>query len=180
MSHQILKAFDVHTGMGHLGAEGMPEHMGCDFRQRLIRMQLAVLLQCPLKRMFNVHCHLGIAVLVQKQKSGISVDQPFLCRTLSFGKDVFQSPINIVRHGNKSAAAFGFRLFHIVGTIRLADKLVIYSDPTFLKIQLLFGQTTQFADTHSGFQKHHEFIIVATVMLVRFDEVHKEVFLLLG
>ena len=87
MSHQILQALDVHTGMGHLGTKGTPEHMGCDFRQRLIRMQLAVLLQCPLKMMFNVHCHLGIAVLVQKQKSGISVDQPFLCRTLSFGKD---------------------------------------------------------------------------------------------
>ena len=90
MSHQILQAFDVHTGMGHLGAEGMPEHMGCDFRQRLIRMQLAVLLQCPLKMMFNVHCHLGIAVLVQKQKPRVSVDQPFLCRTLSFGKRASQ------------------------------------------------------------------------------------------
>ena len=33
MSHQILKALDVHTGMGHLGTEGMPEHMGCDLRK---------------------------------------------------------------------------------------------------------------------------------------------------
>jgi len=74
MSHPILQAFNVHTGMGHLGTEGMPEHMGCDFRQRLIRMQLAVLFHSPLKMMFNMHRHLWTAVLVQKKESGVTIN----------------------------------------------------------------------------------------------------------
>ena len=41
VTHQILQAFQVHTGVGHIGAESVPEHMGCDLRQRLIGMQLS-------------------------------------------------------------------------------------------------------------------------------------------
>ena len=180
VTHQVLQAFQVHTGVGHIGAEGVPEHMGCDLRQGLIRMQLPVLFQCPLEMMLQVHGYFGIAVLVQQQETGIAVDDPFLRGLLSVCNDAFQRFVHIVRHGNESAAAFCFCLLHIIGAVRLANKLMIHPDSAVFKIQLLFGQTTQFADTHSGFQKHHEFIIVATVMFVRLDEVHKDVFLLLG
>lgn len=46
VTHQILQAFDVHTDMGHLGTEGMQEHMGGNFRQRLIGIQFLVLSFC--------------------------------------------------------------------------------------------------------------------------------------
>ena len=38
MPHDILQRFGVHTALCHIGAEGMPEHMGCDLGQGLIRM----------------------------------------------------------------------------------------------------------------------------------------------
>jgi len=172
-----LSAF---SGICHVGTEGMPEHVGCDLRQGLIRMELAVLFQRPLEVMFNVHRHLGIIVLVQQKRTGIAVDDPFLRGLLSVCNDAFQRFVHIVRHGNESAAAFGFRLFYIVGTIRLADKLVIHPDPTFLKIQLLLGQPAQFVDTHTRFQQHNKLVIVAGEMLIFFDKGHEDIRLLLG
>ena len=130
--------------------------------------------------MLNVHCYLGISVFVQKQESGIPIDQPFLFRMLSVGNDIFQSLINIIRHGNEPAAAFRLCFLHIIGTIRLADQLVVYLYSSFFKIQLLLCQTAHFADTHPRFQKYHEFIIVTAVMRIILDEVHKDIFLLLG
>ena len=49
VTHEVLQAFQIHTSISHVGAEGMPEHMGCDFRQGLIRMQLPVLFLLSLK-----------------------------------------------------------------------------------------------------------------------------------
>ena len=83
VTHQILQTFQVHTGIGHIGAESVPEHMGCDLRKGLIRMQLPVLFQCPLEMMLQVHGHFGIAVLIQQQETGIAVDDPFLRGLLS-------------------------------------------------------------------------------------------------
>ena len=34
MPHAILQRFGVHTALCHVGAEGMPEHMGCDLRKQ--------------------------------------------------------------------------------------------------------------------------------------------------
>lgn len=124
VTHQVLQTFQVHTGVCHVGAEGMPEYMGCDLRQRLIRMQLLVFLQRPLEVMLNVHGDLGIPILVQQQKPRVSVDDPFLGGFLPVRNDVLQCCHHIVGHGNITATAFGFRLFHIVGVIRLADKLM--------------------------------------------------------
>ena len=180
VTHQVLQAFQVHASIGHIGAEGMPEHMGCDLRQRLIRMQLPILFQCPLEVMLNVHRHLGVTVLVQQQEPGIAINNPFLGNRLPSCNDVFQCFVGIVCHGDESAAAFGFRLLYIVSTIRLADKLVIHPDPTFLKIQLLLGQPAQFVDTHTRFQQHNKLVIVAGEMLILLDKGHEDIRLLLG
>ena len=148
VTHQVLQAFQIHTGVGHIGAEGMPEHMGCDLRQRFIRMQLPVLFQRPLEMMLQVHGYFGIAVLVQQQETGIAVDDPFLRGLLSVCNDAFQCFVHIVCHGNESAAAFGFRLFYIAGTIRLADIVKLLSmveRPEFDKDIL----------SHPGLKFHH-------------------------
>ena len=83
MAHQVLQTFQVYPGICHVGAEGMLKYMRCDLRQRLIRMQLAVLFQCPLEMMLDVHRNLWITVLVQQQETGITVDGPFLRGLLS-------------------------------------------------------------------------------------------------
>ena len=130
--------------------------------------------------MLQVHGYFRIAVLVQQKETGITINDPFLRGLLSVCNDAFQCFVHIVRHGNESAAAFGFRLFHIVGAIRLADKLVIYPDPTLLKIQLLLGQPAQFTDTHARFQQYNKLVIVAGEMLIFFDKGHEDIRLLLG
>ena len=92
VTHQVLQTFQVHTGIGHIGAEGMPEHMRCDLRQRFIRMQFPVLFQSPLEMMLQVHGYFGIVVLVQQQETGIAVDDPFLRGLLSVCKDILSHP----------------------------------------------------------------------------------------
>ena len=96
-------------------------------------MQLPVLFQRPLEMMLNVHRNLGIAILVQQQKPGIAVDDPFLGSHFTSGHNVLQCLEHIICHRNESASAFGFRLFYIVGAVRLADKLVmvLYPLPSF-------------------------------------------------
>lgn len=39
VTHEILQAFDVHSCVRHVGAEGVAEHMRRNVRQRLIRIQ---------------------------------------------------------------------------------------------------------------------------------------------
>ena len=57
---------------------------------------------------------------------------------------------------------------------------MIHTDPAVLKIQILQGQTAEFADTHSGSQQHYKFIVVLGVALVLSDEVHPNLLLFLG
>ena len=57
---------------------------------------------------------------------------------------------------------------------------MVHTDPAVLKIQILQGQTAEFADTHSCSQQHHKFIVVFGVALVLSDEVHPYLLLPLG
>ena len=40
VTHQVLQILDVHSGVRHIGAEGMPQHMGRDGGQRIVGMKL--------------------------------------------------------------------------------------------------------------------------------------------
>ena len=54
VSHQILQVLDCHSGIGHIGAKGVPQNMGRDGWKRIVRMELSVLLHSPLHMMLNV------------------------------------------------------------------------------------------------------------------------------
>ena len=73
VSHQILKVFNVHTAVCVIRAESVTEYMGSNVWQWLIRMKLLVLLHCPTHFIFNVECDLGITVLIQHNKPGMSI-----------------------------------------------------------------------------------------------------------
>lgn len=63
VSPHILQRLDIHSRICHVGAEGMPEHMRRDVRQRCIRVQLAILFHRPAHLVLDVQCHLRVIVL---------------------------------------------------------------------------------------------------------------------
>ncbi len=64
-----LQIFYVHSGVCHIGTERVAEHMGCDVRQRLIRVQLPVLLHSPAHFILNMQGYFWLIVLIQQKKS---------------------------------------------------------------------------------------------------------------
>ena len=54
VTHQVLKIFNVHAVVCIVRAEGVPEHMRGDVRQRAVWMKLLVLLHCPAHLVFDV------------------------------------------------------------------------------------------------------------------------------
>ena len=72
MPHDILQSLDVHTRVRHVRAAGMPEHMRRDVRQRLVRMQLLILL-CPAHFILDVQSGLRTVVLVQHDEAVVTV-----------------------------------------------------------------------------------------------------------
>ena len=64
MTHDILQILYVHSGVCHIGTERMAEHMGRDVRQRLIRVQLPVLLHSPAHFILDMQGYFRLVVLI--------------------------------------------------------------------------------------------------------------------
>lgn len=180
VAHHILQILDIHTRIGHVSAKGMAEHMGRNVRQRLVRMQLAILLHGPAHLILDVQRHFGLVVLVQQQKSGVSVYDHLCFECLATSQDIFKALVHRIRHGNKPATRFGFCFLHIVFAAPLPDELVIHPDTPVLKIQITFGQAAELAHSHPGFQQDYKLVVILAVGLVTPDKAHPDFLLLLG
>ena len=127
-----------------------------------------------------MQCHLGLVVLIQQQKSGVSVDDHLCFECLATSQDIFKALVRRIRHGNKTTATFGFCFLHIVLAAPLPDELVIHPDTTVLKIQIAFGQAAELAHPHPGFQQDYKLIVILAVGLVTPNKTHPDFLLLLG
>ena len=100
MYKRQLQGLDVHTSVRHVRAEGVPEHMRRDVRQRLVQVQLLILLHCPAHFILDVQGNLRTVVLVQQKKTAVPVDDRLRFHALAKGEDILQTPVNLVCHGN--------------------------------------------------------------------------------
>ena len=128
MSHDILQGLDVHASVRHVCTERVPEYMGRDVRQRLVRVQLLIFLHRPAHFILDVQGNLRTVVLVQQKKTAVPVDDRLRFHALAAGEDILQASVNLVCHGNVAAAALGFGFLHIILAAALPDELVIYPD----------------------------------------------------
>ena len=119
--HEVLQGFDVHARICHVGAEGVAEHMGRDAGQRPIGMEFLVLLHGPTHLVFDVQSHLGLVILVQQDKSAITVHDDFTFDLLAMCEDIFQAFVNELRHGNEAATALGFCFLNVILAAALPD-----------------------------------------------------------
>ena len=172
MSHNILQSLDVHASVCRVRAEGAPEHMGRDMQQRLVRMQLLVLLHCPAYFILDVQGNLRTIVLIQQEKTAVPVDDRFRFHALAMGEKILQAPVNLVRHGYVAAAALGFCFLHIILAVALPDKLVIYPDFPPGKVQINLCQLAELTNAHSGSHQHHKLVVILAVDIVLLDEIH--------
>ena len=74
MSHQILQTFDIQSGLLHVGAEGMPQHMGRYIGERIAKQFHILRLHTP-HVVFQMHGHFRPAVLIQKYKATAPIHQ---------------------------------------------------------------------------------------------------------
>lgn len=179
MSHDILQGLDVHASIRHVRAEGVPEHMGRDVRQRLVRVQLLIFLHCPAHFILNVQGNLRAVVLIQHKKTAVPVDDHLCFHVLAAGEDILQALVNLVRHRNVAAAALGFGLLYIILAAALPGKLVIYPDFPPDKVKISLCQPAKLADTHPGSQQYHKLVVILAVGFILPDEIHPKCLMLL-
>ena len=124
--------------------------------------------------MFNVECHLRPVVFIQQEEVGIAVDDPvvFLCMT-ALEKD-FQTFDHTFSHRYVPTTAFSFCFLYMVGTVSISQELMIHTNTSFLKIQVIQRKTTELTDAHSGFQQYDKLIIILSIYRVKTDKVHPD------
>ena len=125
VAHEILKALQIHAGVSHVRAEGMPQDVGRDLRQRIVGVEPTVLLCCPLHVMLHVQGDIGFIILVQKQESFIAVDDPFSLGVCSAFENILQTFEDAVRHGDEATTTFGLGLLHVVLAATFPNQLMV-------------------------------------------------------
>lgn len=127
--HHILPCLDIHPRICHVGAEGMPEHMRRDVRQRSIRVQLAILFHRPPHLVLDVQCHLRVIVFIQQQKPTVAINDDLIFQPFAVCKQVLQALEHILRHRDKPAATLRLGFLDVVFAAALPDQLMIHTDP---------------------------------------------------
>ena len=119
-------------------------------------------------------CDLGITVLVQHDKSAVTIHHRLCLDLWTTLQHLFQRVVYHIGHRQKTAATACLGFLNVVFTTTLTNQLVIHTDSAILEVQILSGQTAKLADSHAGFQKHYKLIIVFVVSIVSLDEIHPD------
>lgn len=103
----------------------------------------------------------------------------FLLDLGTAGQHILETLVHHIRHRDEPTTADGLGFLHIVFAATLTDKLMIHTDLPILKVQVLFREAAELADTHARFQQYHELVVILGVGLVGTDKGHPCVKLLL-
>lgn len=106
MAHQVLQAFDIQHRLLCIGAEGMPQDMGCHAWKR-VPMLLDILPPHPTHIVLKMHGDLRLAVLIQKQEATVSIHHHFYLGMPTVFQHAAESHIDGIRHRNAAVAAAG-------------------------------------------------------------------------
>ena len=86
MPHNILQRFWIHSRLCHVGTKGMPTHMR-SYLWHLHFIDAVVLLAYPLHSLLPIICRGRISILIQKDKSRISINHFLDCRLFPVQKN---------------------------------------------------------------------------------------------
>lgn len=105
MAHDVLQCLGVHPGFCHIGTEGMSAHMRGYFRH-LDAVNLVILLDNMLHVLLSMKRYHGHIVLVQKQKTNVSIYHGFRFGNRTVGDDPAETGCYLLGHRNIADAAF--------------------------------------------------------------------------
>lgn len=179
VTHQVLQGFDIHSGVGHVGAEGVAQDMGRDHREGF-RVGAAVFVHRPFQVVVKVQSHIWILILIQQEESRVTVYHQLLLGLGAASQDVFQASVYLVRHGEHTDAAFGLGLLYVVDSAPFLDKLPFHSDPAPVEVQIRDSQPAQLSDPQAGMEQQVELVIIPPVIGIRPQEVHESLLFLRG
>lgn len=111
MSHNILERLHIHSGIGHIRAEGMTKHMRGYMGQGMLWISLFIGRLLRNERYSQYPCHSGSSVFANQKKPGISIHGSFDFDFSAVCKDILQALAYIVGHGNKPQSTLGFGFF---------------------------------------------------------------------
>ena len=177
VTHDILQRLGVHPGLGHIGAKSMPTHMGCDLGQ-LHTVGLVVLVHSVGHVLLPVQRNHRHIILVQEQKTSVTVDHRLFPGFLSAFNDPAETSGDFIGHRHIADALFCFwcldHILHFTGSL----KLMIHLDPVLVKLDVRYRKTAKLRNAKAGIEQDEEGIVVAAVVLILFYKV-EEVTLLL-
>lgn len=105
MTHNVLQCLGVHPRFCHIGTEGVPAHMWRYFRH-LNAVDFIIVLDNMLQVLFPMKCHHRHIVLVQKQKTNVSINHGFRFGDRTVGDDPAETGCYLLGHRNIADAAF--------------------------------------------------------------------------
>lgn len=105
---------------------------------------LIIFLANMLKILFPMQVHHRMIILIQKQESGISVNDRLYLGIYPVFYNSSEALCHFRRHWNLPHSAFGFRLHYPIANSGIALKLMIYMDLHIFEINIQFGKPYKF------------------------------------
>ena len=139
MTHDILQCLWIHSGFRHIRTEGVPAYMRSYFGH-LNAVNLVIFLNNMFQVLLPMKGDHWLIVLVEKQKSSISVYHRFYFRCYPIGKNTAETRHNFLAHRHIADTAFCFgRTDHILH-LGSPLKLMIYLDTLLVELKIGKGQ----------------------------------------
>ena len=121
-----------------------------------------------------------LIVLVEKQKSSISVYHRFYFRCYSIGKNTTETRHNFLAHRHIADTAFRFRSLNYILHLRCSLQLVVYLDTLLVELKIGDRQPAELRDSQPRVKENIDRIVVSAEMLIFLDEFQKITLLLTG
>src|SRR3712207_6807484 len=117
MTHNVLKSFWIHSGIGTVGAECVSECVRCDIWQLFLMVFIVFFYEIS-QYAGKVTRRFRIALSVEKKKIAVSVNLNTISVTL-LCQYSFQCLISSFNHRYLSLTTFGFGCFNVVPKFRV-------------------------------------------------------------
>ena len=177
MAHNVLQRLGIHTGFSHIGAEGMPAHMGRDFGH-LHLVNTVILVANVLKVLLPMQGHHGHPILIQIEETALAADDGLFLLLLSVGDDGRKAVSHFRCHGHHSGAAAGLGRLNDILHVAGALQLMIDNNVVVFKVNVVNCQPNELRNAKSRLEENEDPLIVFAEMRVIPDELQKGPFLL--
>ena len=179
MTHDILQRLWIHSGFRHIRTESVSTYMRSYFGH-LNAVNLVIFLNNMFQVLLPMKSDHWLIVLVEKQKSSISVYHRFYFRCYPIGKNTTETRHNFLAHRHIADTAFCFgRIDHILH-LGSSLKLMVYLDTLLVELKIGDRQPAELRDSQPRVKENIDRIVVSAEMLIFLDEFQKITLLLTG